>query len=275
MRVSPRLLPLGLVLGIIVGACGAGSVTDISGILDNGPTAVDISATYATISARTSIDVVCSVAYGTTDDYGNLATDTDMAGGGHSDHRPRLAGLEPDTLYHYQLAGMDAYGKVYRSKDLTFRTAPEGPDTAGKPPGHNLALLSEGARLVDTSSNFGGAQHSEPWGGNSAVDGDPATQWSSGGDGDDAWIEIELEVETLVTKLGFWTRSMVTSAQIISFQVVADEGPVAGPFTLDGPSSVHYFETSIKARRLRFEVAESTGGNTGAVEIEVYGEPSS
>jgi hypothetical protein len=85
----------------------------------------------------------------------------------------------------------------------------------------------------------------------------------------------QLEVETLVTKLGFWTRTMVTSAQIISFQVVADDGTVAGPFTLDGPSSVHYFETSIKARRLRFEVAESTGGNTGAVEIEVYGEPSS
>jgi hypothetical protein len=126
---------------MIVGACGVGSVTDISAILDNGPTVVDISATYATISARTSIDVVCYVAYGTTDDYGNLATDTDMAGGGHSDHGPRLAGLEPDTLYHYQLAGMDAGGTVYRSKDLTFRTAPAGPDTAGKPTERNLALL--------------------------------------------------------------------------------------------------------------------------------------
>ena len=275
MRISLRLLPLGLMLGLIVSACGTGSVTDISAILDSGPTAVDISATSATISAHTSIDVVCSVAYGTTNEYGNLATDTDMAGGGHSDHGPRLVGLEPDTLYHYQLAGMDADGTVYRSEDLTFRTVQADPDAVGKSAGRNLALVSEGARLVGTSSNFGGAKHSETWGGNSAVDGDPATQWSSDGDGDDAWIEIALEAETLVRRLGFWTRSMVTSARIISFQVVADDGTVAGPFTLDVPSSIHYFETSIKARRLRFEVAESTGGNTGAVEIEVYGEPSS
>ena len=258
---------------MIVGACGASGVTDISAILDSGPTAVDISGTSATISAHTSIDVVCSVAYGTTDEYGNLATDTDMAGGGHSDHRPRLVGLEPDTVYHYQLAGMDADGTVYRSEDLTFRTAAADPEAAGNTAGRNIALLSEGARLVDTSSNFGGAQHSETWGGNSALDGDPATQWSSDGDGDDAWIEIELEAKTLVTRLGFWTRSMVTSARIISFQVVSDDGTVAGPFTLDGASSVHYFQTSITASHLRFEVVESTGGNTGAVEIEVYGEP--
>jgi hypothetical protein len=267
------LLLFGLVLGMIVGACGASGVTDISAILESGPTAVDISGTSATISAHTSIDVVCSVAYGTTDEYGNLATDTDMAGGGHSDHGPRLLGLEPDTLYHYQLAGMDADGTVYRSEDLTFRTAAADPESAGNTTERNLALLSEGVRLVDTSSNFGGAQHSETWGGNSALDGDPATQWSSDGDGDDAWIEIELAAETLVTRLGFWTRSMVTSARIISFQVVTDDGTVAGPFTLDGASSVHYFETSITVSRLRFEVVESTGGNTGAVEIEVYGEP--
>ncbi len=267
------MMPLLLVLGMTVVGCGTSDVIDISTILDRGPTAINISATSATISARTSIDVVCSVAYGTTDDYGNLATDTDMAGGGHSDHGPRLAGLEPDTIYHYQLGGMDADGTVYRSRDLTFRTAPADLDAAGETSGRNLALLSRGARLVDTSSNFSGAQHSETWGGNSALDGDPATQWSSDGDGDDAWIEIELAAETLVTRLGFWTRSMVTSARIISFQVVADDGTVTGPFTLDGASSVHYFETSITMSHLRFEVVESTGGNTGAVEIEVYGKP--
>ena len=274
MKISPRLLLPVVLLGLVLAACGASGVTDISAILDSDPTAVDITASSATISAHTSIDVVCSVAYGTTEEYGSLATDTDMAGGGHSDHGPRLIGLKPDTLYHYQLGGMDAGGTVYRSSDLTFRTPPADPNARSQPAERNLALLSEGARLVDTSSNFGGATHSATWGGNSAIDGDPTTQWSSDGDGDDAWIEVELEAETHITRVGFWTRTMVTSARIITFQVIAGDGTVAGPFELDGASSVHYFETDITATRLRFEVVESTGGNTGAVEIEVYGEPS-
>lgn len=258
-----------------MGACGASGVTDISAILDSGPTPTDISARSATISALTSIDVVCSVAYGTTEEYGRLATDDDMAGGGHSNHGPRLTGLEPDTLYHYQLGGMDANGTVYRSEDMTFRTAPADPSALDKPAERNLALLSEGARVVDTSSNFGGAEHSATWGGESAVDGDPTTAWSSDGDGDDAWIEVELEAEAHITRIGFWTRTMVTSAQVTRFQVVAEDGTVAGPFDLGGASSVHYFDTDFSASRLRFEVVESSGGNTGVVEVEVYGELSS
>jgi hypothetical protein len=274
MRISPRLFLPVLLLVLVLGACGADGVTDISAILDSGPTAVDITASSVTISAHTSIDVVCSVAYGVTDDYGSLATDTDMAGGGHSDHGPRLAGLEPDTVYHFQLAGMDADGTVYRSEDMTFRTAPADSSAMSEPVERNLALLSEGARLVGTSSNFAGAKDSGTWGGNSAIDGDPTTQWSSDGDGDDAWIEVELEAQARVTRIGFWTRTMVTSAQVTRFQVVAGDGAVAGPFELDGASSVHYFDTHILASRLRFEVVESSGGNTGAVEIEIYGEPS-
>jgi hypothetical protein len=274
MKSSPRLfLPI-VLLGLILSACGASGVTDISAILDSGPTPVDITATSARIVAITSIDVVCSVAYGTTEEYGGLATDLDMAAGGHSDHGPVLTGLEPDTLYHYQLGGMGADGTVYRSENMTFRTPPADTAETQTPTDRNLALLSEGTRLVGTSSNFGGAENSGTWGGNSAVDGDPTTQWSSDGDGDDAWIEVELEEETHITRVGFWTRTMVTSAQIIRFQVVAGDGTVAGPFELDGASSVHYFETDFSARRLRFEVVKSTGGNTGAVEIEVYGEPS-
>jgi hypothetical protein len=176
MRISPRLLLPVVLLVVVLGACGASGVTDISAILDSGPTPVDITASSVTISAHTSIDVVCSVAYGVTDDYGSLATDTGMAGGGHSDHGPRLAGLEPDTVYHFQIAGMDADGTVYRSGDMTFRTASADPSALSEPVERNLALLSEGARLVGTSSNFGGATHSETWGGDSALDGDPTTQ---------------------------------------------------------------------------------------------------
>ena len=62
-------------------------------------------------------------------------------------------------------------------------------------------------------------------------------------------------------------------AQISSFQVVADGGKAYGPFKLDDAGSIHYFPSDFTAQRLRFEVLDSSGGNTGAVEIEVYGQP--
>ena len=110
------------------------------------------------------------------------------------------------------------------------------------------------------------------FGANNALDGDSSTQWSSQGDGDGAWIEIELARTTHVTSLGFWTRTMGTSAQILSFRVITGSGEVFGPFTLDDASSVHYFDVDLTAKSLRFEAVESSGGNTGAVEIEVYGQ---
>jgi len=106
-----------------------------------------------------------------------------------------------------------------------------------------------------------------------AFDGDGATAWSSDGDGDGAWIEIELAAITRVTRIGFWTRTMGSSAQIQSFQIVGDTGEPVGPFNLTDAAQSYYFDTDFTSRRLRFEVAASTGGNTGAVEIEVYGEP--
>ena len=101
----------------------------------------------------------------------------------------------------------------------------------------------------------------------------PSTQWSSAGDGDDGWIEIELPSETHVTAVGFWTRTMGTSGQVFSFRVITDRGEVAGPYVLDDAAAIHYFPTDLEARRLRFENVETSGSNTGALEIEVYGEP--
>ena len=48
--------------------------------------------------------------------------------------------------------------------------------------------------------------------------------------GTTAWIEIELPSRTHVTSIGFWTRTMGSSAQILSFRVVTDGGGVHGPF---------------------------------------------
>ncbi len=262
---------------LALAACGndstpAGNVRDIDEILVSGPTVVDVTARSARVVAETSLDVVCAVAYGPTTAYGGLVTDDDMAGGGHSDHGPRLFGLEPDTEYHYRLGGIGPDGTVYQSRDFTFRTLP-AEEGSGVSRGDNVALTSMGASVAGASSNFGGAANDATWGANGAIDGDPTTAWSSNGDGNDAWIEVALPGTTHVISLGFWTRTMGDSAEITTFQVVAEDGAVYGPFTLDGADTVYYFNADITTGRLRFEVVESSGGNTGAVEIEVYGEP--
>lgn len=139
--------------------------------------------------------------------------------------------------------------------------------------GVNLALPENGGSVSAFSSSFGRGTADSPFGANSAIDGDPATEWSSFNDGDDAFIEISLAGRTQVTSIGFWTRTMGTSAEIFSFTLVTDEGETLGPFTLDGASAIKYFDTDFIASKIRFASAESSGGNVGAVEIEIYGEP--
>ena len=195
-----------------------------------------------------------------------------MGGGGHGDHRPMLLGLQPDAEYHYSFGGVGPDGTVYRGKDSTFRTPPLDESALSAPAGRNLALLSSGASIAGRSSSFGGSDEGT-WAAVRAIDGDPGTQWSSADDGDDAWIEIELPSLTQVTSIGFWTRTMGSSAQTRSFQVVTDLGETHGPYSVEDAAGVHYFDVDFTARRLRFKATETSGGNTGAVEIEVYGEP--
>ena len=66
---------------------------------------------------------------------------------------------------------------------------------------------------------------------------------------------------------------MGDTAQVNSFQVTTDRGETYGPFFVDDATTIYRFDTSFTAKRLRFELLDTTGGNTGALEIEVYGDP--
>ena len=272
---NQRRLLLGVVVTLILSACtapaspesGPVAARPITDILVSDPR-FDVQSNSATLQVTTRLPVVCAVVYGTTHDYGQIATDTDMAGGGHSDHHPILTDLQPYTVYYARLQGVGPDGTLYRSEEYTFRTLPA--ETGGEV---NLASPQAGARVVGVSSNYGGGSDDSSYGALKAIDGNPSTQWSSDGEGDEAWIEVELAAETHVTRIGFWTRTMGSSAQIQSFQIVTERGETIGPFDLADASRAFYFDTDFIARRLRFEVATSSGGNTGAVEIEVYGEP--
>jgi hypothetical protein len=214
----------------------------------------DPSGRAATLEVDTTIDVACSVIYGTDERFGLIAVDNDMDGGAHADHQPVMGGLEPDTDYLYRLQGTAPDGTLYISEVMAFSTpiAATGPE--------NLAL---GATVTDVSSEW-----SDAFGAENAFDGDPTTEWSTSGDGNDAWVEIDLGTLQDIGDVIFRTRSMSDGSATAATYAVAADGETFGPFPVDEPfSGLH--DLGVNAQFLRFDVDTSTGGNTGAIEIEV------
>lgn len=217
---------------------------------------LDLAGTLATVEVTTTMDAACAVVFGEDPSFGRLATDPTMAGGGHRDHRVPLGGLTPDTAYVLRLQGSGLDGNLYRSRIHGFRT-PAVSTTAS-------ADLAIGARVVDVSSEF-----STAYAATNAVDGDLSTEWSSMGDGNGASITLDLERVVDVTSIAFRTRHMGDGSAITDTFSVTVDGQEYGPFPA-GPEPV---PVRFTGQTLRFDVDTSTGGNTGAVEIQVYGSP--
>lgn len=223
----------------------------------------------ATLPIETRIPVACTLVYGTTPEFGKLTLDQDMAGGTHTTHNPLLTDLEPETTYYYRVQGVDDAGTIYVSQTMTFTTPPQEESTV-----ENLLSPELGAQILGVSSNWNGQPNDGSFGILNAFDGSPNTAWSSNADGNDAWVEIQLAQRSRIQQVEFWTRSMSDgTAQIFEFTVTTDSGETYGPFTLPDPDQPYVFEVEFEAETLRFDVTDSSGGNVGAVEIAVYGEP--
>lgn len=232
-------------------------------LLETPITPTDITSNSATLLVTTTEDLACVVVYGADASFGRLALDLDMGGGAHRDHRVVMRGLEPDTEYRYRLQGSGLDGSFYASEVLSFRTLP----AAAQPdPGENLARLDRGATVVEVSSEYSAAFAAV-----NAIDGDPDSEWSSRGDGDGAYLTVALPESVEVAGFGVWTRTMGASAQIVRFEVVNEHGEVFGPFELPDASGVHRFESEGEGRVFTFRVLDSSGGNTGLVELAIYG----
>jgi hypothetical protein len=261
---SARPLALLAAAALLWGAAQAQSLValPLDAILATPIELADLGPRSATLRIATTIDVACVVVFGTDEGFGSLALDETMDDGAHRDHRVVLRGLEPETDYVYRLQGSDPQGNFYVGETLAFRTpaAPPGAEL-----GTNVATVARGARILAVSSEF-----SDAWGATRAIDGQPTTAWSSAGDGDDAFITVELPAEVQVSGFGLWTRTMVTSAQIVTFQVTTPSGQVFGPFEVPDASMLHAFPAEVVDRRFTFEVLSSSGGNTGAVEVAVF-----
>lgn len=217
---------------------------------------IDPSGTIADFSVATNIPVACAVVYGTDSAFGSIAVDNDMQGGAHVDHGPLLTGLTPDTEYRYVLQGSDAAGTIYRSETLTFRT----PQAAETGLGPNVATTGT---VTAASSEFSGA-----FAATNAIDGDLGTEWSTDGDGDDAWIEIDLGESQEIVALAFRTRQMTDGSAITETFTVTIDDQIFGPFAVS-PDPVVLDEVTL-GRIVRVDADDTTGGNTGATEIEIF-----
>ncbi len=88
------------------------------------------------------------------------------------------------------------------------------------------------------------------------------------GDRDDASITLDPGEITDIVGFGYRTRSMSDgTAAVESFEVTVD-GTVHGPFSA-GPGLV-VSEADLTGQVLTIDAVSTTGGNTGAAEIEVY-----
>lgn len=229
-----------------------------------GPTVSYNTGRSVTIDFWTGVPTMCNVAFGVDTTYGSLAT-MSMMEGAVRDHSIILTGLEPETTYHYRINLTDESATFYQSQDFTFTTAAV----------ENVQAQAQSLALdvIDVSSNFGNGDNGARWGANSAVDGDLATEWSSNSDGDNAWIEVSMSGTYQVNEIGFWTRKMNNdTAQIFKFTVTTNQGETFGPFELPDADQIYRFPVEFTAKSLRFDAVETNTGNTGAVEIVVYGQ---
>jgi hypothetical protein len=250
-----------------VAACGAtgtarhsANIGDFS-LIEVGQTHLQIAADgrSAVVQVQTSPPTVCAIAYGRTSALGSIADDPDMGGTAISRHIVVLGGLAPGTTYHFLLTATDAEGRVFQTPALATFTTPRGTSALGR----DVAI---GAKIVAVSSQWSSAYSAA-----NAVDGNLSTAWASNGDGDRAFITIDLGRERKITGISFIPREMSDGSAITrTYAVVVDGRRRYGPFLAGSPVGPHIVPVSFTGRFLRFEVVRSTGGNTGAAEIEVF-----
>ncbi|KNC78578.1 hypothetical protein SARC_08995 [Sphaeroforma arctica JP610] len=230
--------------------------------------------TYATYYFQSSIPVACAVVYGEDNTtFGMIANDPAMTTTATIEHNVVLSDLKPDTVYYFRSQGSDANGNIYADVIRSFRSEPETESDA-----FNIAALSNGASVKAVSSNYADVSNSELYGADEALDEDPVTAWSSNGDGDNAFIEVLLSEEASPTSVGVWSRSMTDGTAIINsvnITMIQADGTskTFGPFDLPTTTQEYQFDVACEdtlIQSVRVDVVESTGGNTGLVNLAVY-----
>jgi hypothetical protein len=276
------------VVAFVVGACSDGS----DGNSDSSTEAVlpfaDVQADEFVFEAdptnaergifrvTTTEPMICAIVWGETEELGTMNNSLAMNGTGIVEHDVFLPGAVAGREYYFRVQGSTADGTLYRSELATF-TIPEldGPELDGPEGGGESADPAEGvehgpnlaldATVVDVSSEF-----SDGFAAANAIDDSGTTEWSSAGDGDDAFITLDLGSAQQIAGVEFITRSMLDGTAITeTFTVTVDDETMFGPFPAGTPVEPNLAAIAAIGRVVRFDVETSTGGNVGAVEARV------
>ena len=213
----------------------------------------------------TTEPMICTIVWGETEQFGNFNNSLAMNGTGIVQHDVFLPGAEQGKSYFFRVQGSTADGRQFQSPTGTFTipvTAPAG-DTAMAIHGANLAASST---IVEASSEFGPG-----WEATNAIDGDGTTEWATKGDGDSGFITIDLGSPQSVVGTEFITRRMLDGTAITdTYMVTVDGGEPLGPFTAGTPAEPNFNAAEFTGQVIRFDIAASSGGNVGAIEVNVF-----
>lgn len=232
----------------------------------------EIDGTRAVVRFETSLPASGEVQFGTSPEVlDRTALGVAMEPGELSfTHEVSLEDLDPETEYSWRARAVDRDNAVLLTELDSFVTL----DAAEpEPSADNVALPSAGAEVFEVSSNWGGGKNDSTYGANHAFDGHMASEWASDGDGDGAWIELEFGGLRRITGFAFRSRHMADGSSIIRRVELAFDGDTErGPFDVPDATRSYLFpiEPPVDASRVRLKAVESTGGNTGAREIQFY-----
>ena len=238
----------------------------------------EISSGRAVARFTTSLPTTCEVEYGlASSDLNLVAQDPTMGPVEYSlDHDVPLEGLVADTPYFWRARGTTEDAMTFFSDTLSFRT--EASSTTMDAALVNVAHLDQGTIVMSVSSNFGGARNDQTWGASKAVDGEMSSEWATNGDGDAASLTLDLGSDRSLSSFGFRSRRMPDGSSIITrVRLVINEGAVEGatiigPFDTPDPDVLYRFdlEPPVSTRVITIEAVTTTGGNTGAREIQLF-----
>ncbi len=238
--------------------------------------AEDVTSSRAVVRFDTSVQTTCELEYGFEQDQLSLsAVDPDMDPDNPYaiEHEVPVEDLPPLTRVYYRARATTRDGATFYSEITSFDTLADEPSENHTDQMLNVALLSAGSSIVEVSSNFGGATNSGTWGVDAAFDGKMSTEWSTDGDGNNAVVAIDLGRPRTLRVVAYRSRQMNDGSSIVgSYQLVLDDGTILGPFATPNPDLRYEFilKQPVITRSVRFEAVETTGGNTGAKEIQFF-----
>ncbi len=223
----------------------------------------------AIFRVTTTEPAICAIVWGETEALGHFNNSLAMNGTGIVQHDVFLPGALPGETYYFRVQGSTADGTLYQSELETF-TVPE-PEGASPVVNDTMAdhgpNLARDAAIADVSSEF-----SDAWSAANAIDGDMSTEWSSAGDGNEAFIVLDLGAPQDIGGVEYITRSMADGTAITTeYWVIVDGGEALGPFAAGTPADFRFQELDASGQLVRFEARDTTGGNTGAIEVRVFG----